>query len=501
MDRPVPQKDPDKLSFGQNVAYAFGSVANSFMGNGIQYLALPIYNIGLGVSASLIGLALGIPRILDALIDPLMGNISDNTRSRWGRRRPYIIFGGIACGIIFALLWNPGEHWSKATLFGFFFVVSTLYFLAFTVWGIPYGALGFELSYDYNERTTIQAYKVFFGSVFGLALPWIYKMCFWSWDKLTAPDAGPLLKRLSALVQKSHVRGAEVAGAGVVGIIFGVVILISAIIPTFCKEKIEVQSQEKINLKASFKSTFRNKPFLILTLVQLIAFVGQYLISPLGLYINVCYVFNGNREAAATMMGWTGTFYMLVATFSVPFVTMFAERTSKKIALTLGLVFTGVTYLSMWWFFTPAHPWWELIPYLFYGPAWNCCMIVIPSMLADVCDVDELETGLRREGMYGAINSWVMKMAIGAVTCITGVVVTVAGIDPEATSQTASALLKMRLMFAGIPTLFLAVAVLASVYYPITEEKAREVRAILDARKKEAPKSVEAAVVPGSVGS
>lgn len=478
-------KDADKLSLGQKVAYAFGSVAANFIGNGIQTLALPIYNIGLGVSASLIGLALGIPRVLDALIDPLMGHISDNTRSRWGRRRPYIIFGGVACGLVFALLWNPGEHWSKATLFGFFFAVSVIYYIAFTVWSIPYGALGFELSYDYNERTSIQAYRMFFGSIFGLALPWIYKMCFWNWGKLTAPDAGPLLKRLAALVEKSHVPGAEVKGAGVVGIIFGAIILITAIIPAICKEKIEVQSQEKIDLKNSLKSTFKNKPFLILTLVGLLAFFGLFLVAPLGLYINIYYVFHGNKEAAATMGGWAGTFYMLMGILSIPIVTLLAKKSGKKLAMTLGLGFTGFGYLLIWWLFTPVHPWLQLIPFVFIGPAWNCCMIVLPSMLADICDVDELETGLRREGMYGAIQSWVMKMAIGAVTCITGVVVSLAGVNPNAATQTASTILKMRLMFVGLPVLFMTAAVIASMFYSITEHRAREVRAILDARKEQ----------------
>ncbi|MHB9036510.1 MAG: MFS transporter [Armatimonadota bacterium] len=161
------------------------------------------------------------------------------------------------------------------------------------------------------------------------------------------------------------------------------------------------------------------------------------------------------------------------------------KKSGKKLAMTLGLGFTGFGYLLIWWLFTPVNPWLQLIPFVFIGPAWNCCMIVLPSMLADICDVDELKTGLRREGMYGAINSWVMKMAIGAVTCITGVVVSLAGVNPDAAAQTASTLLKMRLMFVGLPVFFMTAAVLASTFYSITEHRAREVRAILDARKEQ----------------
>ncbi|MHB9037148.1 MAG: MFS transporter [Armatimonadota bacterium] len=475
----------DKLSFGQKFAYGMGAVAANFLGNGIGMLALPIYNIGLGVNASLIGLALGVPRILDAMLDPIMGHISDNTRSRWGRRRPYIIFGGIAVGLLFALLWNPSPHWNKTVLFGFFLGITMLYYIMFTVWGIPYGALGFELSYDYKERTNIQAYKAFLAGALGFALPWMYKMCFWSWDKLIASDAGGVIQRVSALTQKSNVRGVEVHGAGIVGIIVGVIIIITAVIPAICREKAETQTQEKIAFLSAFKSTFRNKPYLIVTGVSLLAFFGIFMVQPLGLYINIYYIFHGNREAAATMSGWMGTIYALTGILSTPLVAKVANVIGKKKALIWSLAIYIIGTISIWWFYTPVNPWLQVVPIFLFGPAWNCAMIVLPSMVADVCDIDELETGLRREGMYGAVNSWIIKLGIGAVTCVTGLVVTLVGVNPDAATQTAATLINMRLAFVAIPVLFALAAIILSMGYPITEAKAIEVRAILDARKNE----------------
>jgi glycoside/pentoside/hexuronide:cation symporter, GPH family len=488
----------DKLSFGQKIAYGMGAVAHNFIGNGIGALALPIYNIGLGVNAGLIGLALGIPRVLDAMLDPVMGHVSDNTRSRWGRRRPYIIFGGLAVGLLFALLWNPNPHWSTAVLSAFFLAITMLYYIMFTVWGIPYGALGFELSYDYYERTNVQAYKAFLAGVLGFALPWLYKMCFWSWDKLVACDAGGLGQRIRALTQHSAVKGAEVHGAGIVGIIIGAFIIITAVIPALCKEKTEVQSQEKIAFLPALKSTFKNKPYLIVTGISVLAFFGVFLVQPLALYVNIYYIFNGNKEAAATMSGWMGTIYGLTGVIVTPLVAKLANMLGKKQALIWSFVFYALGTVSIWWFYTPANPWLQVIPIFLFGPAWNCAMIVLPSMVADVCDLDELETGLRREGMYGAVNSWIVKLGIGAVTCVSGVVVTLVGVNPHAATQTVATLTSMRLAFIIIPVLFILGAIYLSVLYPLTEARAKEVRAILDARKDEAAPQSAPSVATGS---
>lgn len=483
----------EKLSFWTKLTYGMGAVAHNIIGNGIGMLALPIYNIGLGVSASAIGLALGLPRIIDSILDPIMGNITDNTRSRFGRRRPYIIFGGIAVGLLFALLWNPNPHWSKNALALFFLIVSMLYYVMFTVWGIPYGALGFEISYDYEERTNIQAYKAFLGGLFGFALPWFYTMCFWDWRKLFDSHVGSIVKRVGELTVKSSKPGAEVAGAAVIGILGGIIIIATALIPALCKERAEVQTQEKMDLVSAFKSTFRNKPYLIVTGVSVLMFFGVFLVQPLALYINVYYIFNGHKAQAAMMGGWMGTIYNVMGLAITPLAAWVAHHSGKKKALLWSLAFYILGDILIWWFYTPVNPWLQVIPVALFGPAWAVAMIVLPSMVADVCDLDELETGLRREGMYGAVNSWIVKLGIGAVTCISGLVVTLCGIDPKAAVQTAETLTKMRLAFIGIPALLVLLAIILGALYPITEERAKEVRAILDARKKEQTESSDSA--------
>ncbi len=494
------EANPEILPLKQKVAFAFGSVAYNILGNGIGMLALPIYNVGLGVSASLIGLALGVPRIWDAINDPMMGHISDNTRSRWGRRRPYIFVGGILSGVVFALLWNPGSGWSKGALFAFFAVVSMLYYTVLSIWATPYEALGMELTFDYRERTSLQAYRTFAAMAFGLTLPWIYRMCFWSWDSLLRPGTDSLGAKLALLVKGTKAHGAEVRGAGIVGIIFGILISVTAIVPVLCRERERSQTQDKIGFVKGFRSTFSNRPYLLLTAVSFLTFFGIFLVQPLGLYLNIFYVFSGDRAAAATMSGIAGTFYTAMGIISIPLVSRIAARLDKRRTLLLSLLLTTIGYVSIWWLVTPVNPWLQLIPYVLIGPAWNICMVIMPSMVADVCDLDELKTGLRREGMYGAIGGLIMKLGVGLVTCITGVVVSASGVDPEATRQTADTMLRMRAMFVGIPFVLLALSTYLACHYPVTEAMAREVRATLDAADKAEAKE-EAFVAEGQSAS
>lgn len=474
------EEQSEKLPFKVKAAFACGSIAYNVLGNGIGMLALPIYNVGLGVSASLVGLALGVPRIWDAVNDPLMGHISDNTRTKLGRRRPYILVGGILSGIVFALLWNPNPGWSKAGLFAFFAAVSMLYYTVISIWATPYEALGLELTYDYRERTSLQAYRTFAAMLFGLTLPWIYRMCFWNWESLLRPEIGSLTEKLSLLVKGTKTHGAEVHGAGIVGIIFGVIIAVTAVVPALCKERSKPQQQEKLRFLDAFRVTFRNRPYLMLTSISFLTFFGIFLVQPLGLYLNIYYVFGGDRAAAATMSGISGTFYTIMGILCIPFVPRIAARLDKRRTLLLSLLFTSIGYMSIWWLFTPANPFLQLIPYILIGPAWNVCMVIMPSMVADVCDLDELNTGLRREGMYGALGGLIMKLGVGLVTCVTGVVVSISGVDPEAARQSAETILRMRALFVGIPLVLLAVSTYIASHYPITEAQAREVRAMLD---------------------
>ena len=172
--------DPEqkRVPYWEAVGWGIGGFAENMMANGVVVLALSIYNIGMGVSAVWIGWALSIPRIFDTIANPLMGNWSDNTRTRLGRRHPWIIAGVFTTALTYFLIWRPPLAWNTEGKFVWFAIFTTIFFIGYDFYAISYNALGIELTDGYNERTRIQSFRSFFILISNAGMAWLYKLCF-----------------------------------------------------------------------------------------------------------------------------------------------------------------------------------------------------------------------------------------------------------------------------------------------------------------------------------
>lgn len=449
----------ERLPFRIKFEYGIGAFADAMMANIIWTLAMPIYNVGLGVSATLLGLGLAIPKIFDAFTDPLMGYISDNTRSKWGRRKPYIFIGAIFTGILCAVLWMPPIGLSHNGLFIYFLIASILYFLFYTIFIIPFQALGFEIATTYNERTRLMAYRGFFASLgSAILLPWAYKLCFILGDN-------------------------EIEGARYVGIIFGFIMIILGIVPAiFCKEKAAVQSQQKINLADAVKHTFTNKPFLIIACITFTFILGVFLAFPLQIYINISYVCLGDKDAASTLTGILNTTIAVMGIVSVPLISFIGTKLGKKTALMIGALLVLIAFLASWFLFTPQWPYLQIVFGLLVSPGLSTMWIMLPSVVADACDVDEVKTGLRREGMYGAVFTWSLKVGIAIVMLISGYAVDWSGYNPELTGQPESVITRLRVAFAIVPACVAVLSIIFISMYPLSADKMNEIKEMLKSK-------------------
>ena len=160
-----------KIPFLQKIIYGLGALINNLLSAAIGGMVI-VLNLGLGMNPALVGLVSALPRLTDAITDPLLGYISDHTTSKWGRRRPYIFCGAIAAGIIFALLWQLPEGKSEEYYFWFFLIGSFIFYLAYTMFATPWAALGYELTPDYHDRTRLMATQNFMGQIAYLIAPW-----------------------------------------------------------------------------------------------------------------------------------------------------------------------------------------------------------------------------------------------------------------------------------------------------------------------------------------
>jgi len=143
---PDSKKSSTRVPLSRKLIWGSGGAADNILYNGMNSLVLPIFNVGLGVDAVKLGFAIGLPRILDAITDPLIGNFSDNLRTRWGRRRPLIFLGVIFAALLVGLLFSPPRSFGEEQLFWWFLIVCALFYVAYTFFMIPYSALGLEIN-------------------------------------------------------------------------------------------------------------------------------------------------------------------------------------------------------------------------------------------------------------------------------------------------------------------------------------------------------------------
>lgn len=465
----------DRITLFQRFSYGLGALVNNLLGAAIGMMAI-VLNLGLGMNPALVGTLMALPRLTDALTDPVMGFVSDHTRSRWGRRRPYIFVGAILAGILFAALWQlPAGH-SERFYFWFFLAGSIVFYLAYTIFATPWVALGYELTPDYHERTRLMGVSNFMGQIVYVAIPWFY-----------------------AFMENDRFFADSVEGAKSLAIMIGVFVILVGVLPAiFCRERMkniaEVEARTESatvglikSIRAFFKgfvTTLKFGPFVKLCAATFLVFNGFMLIGSFSSYVMIYYLYGGDRDQGAVLMGWVGTFGAL-STFGVIWlVTWLATRIGKRRTFFISTGISVIGYLLKWFCYSPSHPYLLLIPTPLMAFGLGGLFTLMGSMIADVCDLDELKTGQRREGMYGSIFWWVVKLGMALALALSGYALNATGFDVALDgAQTERTLMLMRILDVLLPAITSLIAIWIVATYPITEARAHEVRAELEERR------------------
>jgi glycoside/pentoside/hexuronide:cation symporter, GPH family len=458
-------KKEDRVPRLQKIAFGTGSMSQCLAGSTVGKLAYIILNMGLKVDPVLVGIACSLPRLWDAVTDPVMGHVSDNTRTRWGRRRPYMFIGSILMGIIFALMWCLPQGWSDMQYFSYFLVMSLLFFTAFTMFVVPWSAVGMEMTPDYHERTRVMAYSAFLANIAALLMPWIFKV-----TELPFFEDG-------------------VQGGRYVGFILAAVIMVSGMVSAIgCKERVfeQASSQRKIPFWYSVKETCRNRAFLLLVGVVFFVTSAFYIIESFSTYVMTYYIFGGDKAAGATIVGWSGMAWVLTSMAFVPVASGLSARYGKKAAFIIFLVVKLAGHLSKIVCYNPDSPYLVIIPPILISAGFVAVWTIGNSMMADICDMDELKTGARREGSYGAMYGWVLKVGGSAAGLITGYLLRGTGFDAALEgAQSDATLLWMRIWEISVPATGVMAALLLLAFYPLSEKRVYSIREELEARRKE----------------
>ncbi|MCU0395598.1 MAG: MFS transporter [Chitinophagaceae bacterium] len=461
------------VPMGQKIAFGLGMLANQMFPAALSIFMVVLVQ-DLGFPAWMWGILFFLPRIFDAFFDPIMGFITDNTKSIWGRRRQYVFAGGILLGISFVVMWQLHRENGVNFNFIYFLFWSFVFYFAYSLFSVPYVAMGYEMSDDFHERTSIMAIAQWIGQ-------WAWVIAPWFWVIMYEPkwfvNADTATRTLAIWV--------------------GAACMLLALTPAvFIKGKStkDDHSLKPLTMKTigaslkdillSFKEAFIIKPFRKLCIATFLIYNAFNTVAGFTFFIIVYRLFNGNTEAAGIWPTLFGSVGALGTTFIViPIVAAMSKKLGKKNAFLLSQSISIVGYILFWFLFIPGKPYMFLFALPLFSFGIGSLFTLMMSMTADVCDMDELTSGKRREGIFGAIYWWMVKFGFAIAGLLTGVIMAAVGFDSGAPTQSETAITGLRLAFSGLPILGTLIAIWVMWDYDLSEEKANQIKAELAKRK------------------
>jgi glycoside/pentoside/hexuronide:cation symporter, GPH family len=471
MPRAVPAPvAADRVPASQKIGFGLGSFLDMWGHWLYQSLVFHVFNVFLGVAPGLISTALGLKIFVDAVSDALFGWLSDNTRSRWGRRRPSILVCGVLSGIGLPLMFAVGRGWSDTEYFIFMLVSTCLYAPVMSCFNMPWNSLGAEMTPDYHERTRVMSWKNAIQKIPELAM-------------FVAAQFTTLAFFHDASGKPDILFGAQVYTS----ILGAVMVLVSVLIFSLTREryydKVVAQARQRVPFKDTLYRTLKNRPFRLMLGTMLTYNMATAMVGLLGYYATVYYVCGGNVVEATKWNSLMGVAGLVCGLLGISFAVWAAKAYGKRNALMIVLVLGIFAFIGDWFFYNPALPWLQLFAsggVAFIGAGfWT----IYGSSMGDVVDHDELSSGQRREGSFAACGSWISKVGLALGNMTSGWVLMFTGFDAKLPVQSEQAIFLVRVFLSGIPILGLLVALFIVSRYFLTEQRMHEIRSELEARR------------------
>jgi GPH family glycoside/pentoside/hexuronide:cation symporter len=459
---------------GKRFLWGLGGLTDKMMYSGINGLVDPIYNIAMGIDPRVLGLARVIPHVADIIINPLIGHLSDNTRTRWGRRRPWMLAGTLLSAFTAVAMWFVPQSLGRAVADAFVVIALVILFtFGYSLFTIPYNAQGYGLSTDYNERTHLFKWRQYAFTMAGLLTPWLPWLCIRldiMWGGVTPAQANGLY------------------GIHYVSLLVGGIILLSAAAPIFCCDEGQPapKGEARVPLYSALRLTLRNRAFWPLLLGGFLIKLGMCSTGIFFIYLLIYHVAGGDKQAGTELWGGFCMVINVATLLAMAPVAWMTGKIGKKPAMLSLLALSAAAYASVWYTFQPhvgGQAWLLYATATAIGLFCNCLPLLMNAMLADVCDVDELACGHQRQAFYSAIFGTSDKLATGVALLTQGFLLTASGFDPCAVTQKGETIgFWLKALLIGQPAGFIAgfIIILA---YPLTRAKALEISAQLASRK------------------
>jgi glycoside/pentoside/hexuronide:cation symporter, GPH family len=468
-----PSPFAEKLTFGTKLAYGAGDLGPAITANILAVFLLIFLTNVAGLNAALAGSVLMIGKGWDAINDPIVGILSDRSRSRWGRRLPWMFWGAIPFGAFFLLGWIVPRFGSDPAanqwgLFWYYVIIAILFNNFYTIVNLPYTALTAEITKDYDERTSLNSFRFAF-SIGGSILSLI------------------VAQRIFALyrnnpTQQYFVMAAVCAVLSVLPLYWCIVGIRKRVLAIEQHRQETITVEQSIPLLDQIRIAFTNRPYLFV--------IGIYLCSWFAVQNTVAII----PFFVKSWMGLTDEdFIQVVIAVQVTALLMLfvwtklSRRLGKKVVYFLGMTLWIIAQLGLF-FLQPHQVGWMYFLAILAGFGVSTAYLIPWSMIPDVIELDELNTGLRREGVFYSFMVVLQKIGlaiglflVGQILNAAGFISTTAG-QPEPT-QPESALTAIRWIIGPAPALVLVIGLLLAYFYPITKEVHEEILLKLRERK------------------
>jgi GPH family glycoside/pentoside/hexuronide:cation symporter len=427
-----------ELTRRQKLMYGAGDIGFSLTSTilGVYFLFFMIEVVGLRPAVAAI--PIGIGKVWDFVNDPIFGYLSDRTRTRWGRRRPYLLFGALPLALTFTMLWYRPGFESTAALVVYYSVAYIIFEASATLLYMPYFALTPELTSDYDERTSLTSYRMFFsilGSLLAFTLPLIIIGSF-------IPENAPRVLLMGA--------------------IFGLMSALPMFITFFgTKEREDYSDLEKPTLWESIKSVWKNVPFRYGLGIFLATWISvDILQTSLLFYVK----FVVQRESQNDIIMAT---IFVIAMFALPIWNWVSKRWSKRHAYMVGIAFWAVVQLALITM-TPATPLSIILILCSMAGIGVSAAHVLPwAILPDAIEWYEYQTGERHEGMFYSITTLARKVTSAVSITFIGPILELTGYQPNVAQQSEQALRGIKLIIGPIPAVLLAIGIFIAYKYPL----------------------------------
>jgi glycoside/pentoside/hexuronide:cation symporter, GPH family len=441
------KSDSSALSLKTKLMYGSGDAGINMADTMVGLLFAIFLTDVVGLRPSLAALSVFLGRSSDYINDPIIGYLSDRTRTKWGRRRPFILFGTIPFAIAYVFLWWIPPFENQILLAVYYGVAFVLYDTTATILYMPYFAMTPELSSDYDERTSLTSYRMAF-SILGAMIAFIVPLAI----------IGPMIAENASRVWTVGIGVAIVSILPMYVVFFGT------------KERVDYQSAPKTGLKESLGAAFKNKPFLYAVGIFLTTWAALDIVQASLLYfLKHRMGFSENEDVIFGLL-------FIAALISIPFWQWASKRWDKKKAYIGGMVFLTVVLIG----FGLLPPAWGF-PAVFVlgalaGIGLGAVQVLPWSMIPDVIEWDELQTGIRHEGMFYSLVTLFRKIASSLSLPLLLLILDWTGYSAGAPTQPRSAVIGIQLLMGPIPALFLVFGIICAFFYPIGRDTYAEIR-------------------------